>query len=41
MATFSVQYGIAWREIGDSMELDREIVYIVDDDPIVCDALSS
>jgi FixJ family two-component response regulator len=41
MATFSVQYGIAWSEAGDSMGLDREIVYIVDDDPIVRDALSS
>src|ERR1700683_4171697 len=41
MATFSVQYGIAWGEAGDSMGLDSEIVYIVDDDPIVGDALSS
>src|SRR5580692_12438908 len=41
MATFSVQYGIAWGEVGDSMGLDGEIVYIVDDDPVVRDALSS
>src|SRR5580700_998 len=41
MAIFSVQYGIAWDEVGDSMGLDSEVVYIVDDDPIVRDALSS
>src|SRR5580658_6343422 len=41
MATFSVQYGIAWGGVDDSMGLDSEIVYIVDDDPIVRDALSS
>ncbi len=41
MATFSVQYGIAWGEVADSMGLDSEIVYIIDDDPIVRDALSS
>src|ERR1700683_4337779 len=41
MATFSVQYDVAWGEAGDSMGLDSEVVYIVDDDPIVRDALSS
>src|SRR5580700_9810175 len=41
MENFPVQYGIAWGGVGDSMGLDSEIVYIVDDDPIVRDALSS
>jgi FixJ family two-component response regulator len=41
MRTFSVQYGIARSEAGDSVGFDSEIVYIVDDDPIVRDALSS
>jgi FixJ family two-component response regulator len=36
-----VRYGIARAEIGDSMGLENEVVYIVDDDPIVRDALSS
>src|SRR5580698_7639955 len=41
MAISSVQYDVAWSEVADSMGLDSEIVYIVDDDPIVRDALSS
>ena len=41
MQIFSVQYGVAWGEIGDSMGPKNELVYIVDDDPIVRDALSS
>src|SRR5580692_1555404 len=41
MRTFSVQYGIARGEAGDSVGFDSEIVYIVDDDPVVRDALSS
>jgi FixJ family two-component response regulator len=41
MAIFSVQYGFPSVEVGDSMKLDSEIVYIVDDDPIVRDGLSS
>jgi FixJ family two-component response regulator len=41
MSIVFVQYGIAWREVGNSMGLDIEIIYIVDDDPIVRDALSS
>jgi FixJ family two-component response regulator len=41
MAIFSVQYGFPLVEVGDSMKLDSEIVYIVDDDPIVRDGLSS
>jgi FixJ family two-component response regulator len=41
MRSFSVQYGMTRGKAGDSVELDSEIVYIVDDDPIVRDALSS
>src|SRR5580692_1105186 len=41
MRTFSVQYGIARGEAGDSVGFDSEIVYIVDDDPVVRDSLSS
>jgi FixJ family two-component response regulator len=41
MQMFTVQYGIAWAETGDSMGPENEVVYIVDDDPIVRDALSS
>jgi response regulator RpfG family c-di-GMP phosphodiesterase len=41
MDIFSVQYGVARGEIGDSMGPKNEVVYIVDDDPIVRDALSS
>ena len=41
MQIFSVQYGVVWGEIGDSMGPKNELVYIVDDDPIVRDALSS
>jgi FixJ family two-component response regulator len=41
MAISSVQYGVAWGEMAGSMEPEHELVYIVDDDPIVRDALSS
>jgi FixJ family two-component response regulator len=41
MRSFSVQYGMTRGKAGDSVELDSEIVYLVDDDPIVRDALSS
>jgi FixJ family two-component response regulator len=41
MAIVTVQYDIARAEIGHSMGPENEVVYIVDDDPIVRDALSS
>lgn len=41
MAISSVKCDVACGEVGDSMGLDSEIVYIVDDDQIVRDALSS
>jgi FixJ family two-component response regulator len=41
MEIFTVQYGIACGEIGDFMGPEHEVVYIVDDDPIVRDSLSS
>jgi FixJ family two-component response regulator len=41
MEILTVQYGIACGETGDSMGAENEVVYIVDDDPIVRDALSS
>ena len=41
METFSVRYGVVWRAIGAEMVREDEVVYIVDDDPIVREALSS
>jgi FixJ family two-component response regulator len=41
METFSGQYGVVWGAIGAEMGLENEVVYVVDDDPIVRDALSS
>src|SRR5580698_702569 len=41
MEIVSLQYDIARAEIGDSMGTENEVVYIVDDDPMVRDALSS
>jgi FixJ family two-component response regulator len=41
MSIFPLQYGIVRPKVGVSMELDSEVVYIVDDDPVVGDALSS
>jgi FixJ family two-component response regulator len=41
MESFPVQCGVARGEIGDSMGPENEVVYIVDDDPIVRDSLSS
>jgi len=41
METFSVQYGVVWGAIGAEMVRENEVVYIVDDDPIVREALSS
>jgi FixJ family two-component response regulator len=38
---FSVQCGVTCGETGGRMDRKKEIVYIVDDDPIVRDALSS
>jgi FixJ family two-component response regulator len=41
MQIVTVQYGIARAESGDFMGSENEVVYIVDDDPSVRDALSS
>jgi FixJ family two-component response regulator len=41
MEIVTLQYDIARAEIGDSMGTENEVVYIVDDDPMVRDALSS
>jgi DNA-binding response OmpR family regulator len=41
MGNFSVQYGLGRGRIGSRMDCENEIVYIVDDDPIVRDGLSS
>jgi len=38
---FLVQCGIARSEVGIQMGLDSEIVYVVDDDPVIGEALSS
>ncbi len=41
MGNFSVQYGLGRGRIGGQMSRENEIVFIVDDDPIVRDGLSS
>jgi FixJ family two-component response regulator len=41
MESSSVQYLVAWGTIAAQMDRENEAVYIVDDDPIVRDALSS